>query len=103
MGCAGSKNTITLNGSKVNSLVKLGKGSSAVEVLESIHSGKTTSVKVVQAYLDRIDAVNPKINACIEILREDALAQAAESDKRIAAGTAKPLEGLPYLVKCNIE
>ena len=73
MGCSSSKQSV-FDSKSINSLVRLETKDSAVEILESIHSGKTTSVKVVKAYLERIDQVNPKINACVEIMREDALA-----------------------------
>ena len=59
MGCSGSKQTLAAEGKKFNNLVRLGKEYSAVEVLASIHSGKTTAVNVVVAYLERIDEVNP--------------------------------------------
>ena len=59
MGCSGSKQTVAVEGKKFNHLVRLGKEYSAVEVLASIHSGKTTAVNVVKAYLDRIDEINP--------------------------------------------
>jgi amidase len=62
-----------------------------------------TCVEVVKASLARIEKTNMDTNACIEILTDSALTAAAESDKRIAEGQAGTLEGLPIIVKCNIE
>jgi amidase len=58
-----------------------------------------SSVELTQATLARIDAVNPRINALIALDPAAALAAAAESDKRLARGEARALEGLPVSVK----
>jgi aspartyl-tRNA(Asn)/glutamyl-tRNA(Gln) amidotransferase subunit A len=55
--------------------------------------------ELTQAYLDAIAALNPRLNAYIAVTAEAALAQAAQSDARIAAGTARPLEGIPLGIK----
>jgi len=62
-----------------------------------------TCVEAVQASIARIAETNPHINACVDVCEEMALASAHESDKRRAENAARPLEGLPILVKCNIE
>ncbi|MCX7373397.1 MAG: Asp-tRNA(Asn)/Glu-tRNA(Gln) amidotransferase subunit GatA [Alphaproteobacteria bacterium] len=55
--------------------------------------------ELTQAYLDAIATLNPRLNAYIAVTAEAALAQAAQSDARIAAGTARPLEGIPLGIK----
>ena len=50
-------------------------------------SGETTSVELTQAHLDRIAAVDGDVHAFLHVDREGALAQAAASDERRAAGT----------------
>jgi Asp-tRNA(Asn)/Glu-tRNA(Gln) amidotransferase A subunit family amidase len=62
-----------------------------------------TCVEAITASLARIEETNKDTNACVEVLSDSALASALESDKRIAENDARPLEGLPILVKCNIE
>jgi len=63
-----------------------------------------TCVARVQASLDAIEKHNGRLNACVEILKEPALKQAAEADAKIAGGEARrPLEGVPILVKANID
>ena len=62
-----------------------------------------TCIEAVTASLARIKQTNKYTNACVDVLTNSALASALESDKRIAENDARPLEGLPILVKCNIE
>ncbi|WP_309248472.1 amidase [Streptomyces sp. MNP-20] len=65
--------------------------------------GSLTSKALTSAYLRRIDTVDPKINA---VLRTDptALRQAAASDERHRAGRALgPLDGIPVLLKGNVD
>jgi aspartyl-tRNA(Asn)/glutamyl-tRNA(Gln) amidotransferase subunit A len=57
--------------------------------------------EVVSAYLARIDAENPKLNAYLEVFA-DALPAAGVAQERIARGTAHPLTGVPIAVKDNI-
>ncbi|GAA0461191.1 amidase family protein [Streptomyces stramineus] len=64
--------------------------------------GSLTSSALTAAYLRRIEAVNPRIHA---VLRTDptALRQAAASDARHRRGTARgPLDGIPVLLKDNV-
>ncbi len=69
-------------------------------------SGRATSVSLTQAYLDRIAAMDrkgPALHALIAVA-PDALAQAAASDARRKAGKLLgPLDGIPVLIKDNIE
>ncbi len=57
----------------------------ATELAARIRSGALTSVQVVQAHLDRITAVDPKINAIVTV-NENALAEARAADDALAAG-----------------
>jgi mandelamide amidase len=80
-------------------------GLSAVETIRLIHSGKRTCVSIVKSLLGRIRIANGKVNACIEITDEAALlGKAAEVDMKVAdGGELRALEGLPMLVKLNID
>ena len=72
----------------------------AAEIADALAAGETTSVEVTQAHLDRIAAVDGAVHAFLHVDAEGALAQAAESDARRAAGTLlSPLDGVPIAVK----
>lgn len=77
---------------------------SIAQLRAALESGAATSVGLVQAYLARIDAYDPAhtptaLNAVV-VRNPDALAEAAASDARRAAGeTLGPLEGIPYTAK----
>src|SRR3989337_2230161 len=60
---------------------------------------RISSVELTQLYLDRIAALNPKLNAYITTNAELSLAQARSADARIAAGTADALTGIPIAQK----
>src|SRR4051812_45141748 len=63
----------------------------------------TTSVAVTQAYIDRINMYNSSLNAII-VVAPDALEQAAASDQRRAEGKSLgSLDGVPILLKDNID
>ncbi|MFH8409414.1 amidase [Streptomyces sp. NPDC018019] len=73
------------------------------ELQARMADGALTSSALTRAYLHRIKTVNPKINA---VLRTDptALRQAAASDARHRRGhTLGPLDGIPVLLKDNVD
>jgi amidase len=76
----------------------------ASELARMIRSGDTSSVEVVQAHLDRIEAVNDYVNAVTVVLGESAIAGAKAADAALAAGNAPgPLHGVPFTIKENID
>src|SRR5579864_8491912 len=63
-----------------------------------------TSTQLVNAYLERIEVYNPKLNAFITVMRAEALARARELDAEQAAGRSRgPLHGVPIALKDNID
>jgi aspartyl-tRNA(Asn)/glutamyl-tRNA(Gln) amidotransferase subunit A len=73
---------------------------SAVDLVTAVRAGDVSALDVTTAFLDRIAAVDPRINAFLASDREAALARAAEIDARRQAGKALgPLAGLPVAVK----
>ena len=61
---------------------------------------KLSPVDLVRAFLDRIEAVNPRVNAFITIAGDHALEQARQAERDIAAGRYHgPLHGIPYAPK----
>ncbi len=76
----------------------------AVELAQAIRTRKISSREAVSAALQRLDAVNPKINAVVESRREEALAAADAADAAIARGEeVGALHGVPVSIKVNID
>jgi amidase len=59
----------------------------AVELAAMIRDREVSSREVVQAHLDRIEVVNPHLNAIVRLLPEQALAAADAADAMVSAGT----------------
>src|SRR5262245_16862176 len=58
------------------------------------------AVELTRALLARIDATEPALSAFLTVCRDEALAAAAEIDRRIAAGeNVGPLAGVPIGLK----
>jgi amidase len=77
---------------------------SGTKQAEQIRDGSVSSTELIRVHLARIDEVNPKLNAAIEILRESALKEAEVVDRRRESGEPmRPLEGVPFSVKDSIE
>lgn len=62
-------------------------------------AGEISSQELTQAVLERINAVESKVDAFITVNDETAMQQAADCDNRIAAGDATPLTGIPLGIK----
>ncbi|WP_419999566.1 amidase [Streptomyces boninensis] len=66
-------------------------------------AGKLTSAQLTSAYLRRIKAIDPKLNSVLQ-QNPSALRQAAASDARQRRGHLRgPLDGIPVLLKDNID
>ena len=76
------------------------------DLSEALEAGDISAAKLTQTYLNRIDAVDkngPRLQSVLSI-NPDAMAQAEASDARRARGEAiGPLDGVPVLLKDNIE
>ncbi|RWX70075.1 amidase family protein, partial [Mesorhizobium sp. M2A.F.Ca.ET.039.01.1.1] len=74
---------------------------SAVELADRIRQGQLSVREVVSASLDRIEAVNPLVNAIVSLReRADILAEADNADAHLArGGEAGSLFGLPIAIK----
>ena len=69
-----------------------------------IRAKEASSREVVQAHLDRIAQVNPKLNAVTEVLGKAALEAADAADAAHFRGDALgPLHGVPFTVKVNVD
>ena len=71
----------------------------AHQAQEGLRARAFSAVELTESVLDRVDAVEPRVNAYITRTDEVAREQAREADARFAAGTATPLTGIPFAVK----
>jgi aspartyl-tRNA(Asn)/glutamyl-tRNA(Gln) amidotransferase subunit A len=63
-----------------------------------------SSVNLTRAYLERIERLNPRVNAYITVTAEQALDQARALDAELASGRNRgPLHGVPIALKDNID
>ena len=69
------------------------------ELVRGLQSKAFSSVELTQHFLDRIAALNPDYNAVITVTADQALKAAIAADKRLAAGGAPALCGVPILHK----
>lgn len=72
-------------------------------LVDAYASGALSPVEVVEATLDHVEAVNPKVNALFSIRPEEARAQARASEARWRAGTPRGLlDGVPTTIKDSV-
>jgi len=71
----------------------------AARQAEAIRRGEVSSAELVELYLDRIERLDPELNAYRVVMGERALADARQADSRRAAGDERPLLGVPIAVK----
>lgn len=77
---------------------------SASKIANGIVEGEISSVAITQAYLDRIEAVNPEINAVVQLCANQALELALHYDQLRAKGKIiGPLHGVPITLKDSID
>jgi len=76
----------------------------AVDLAEAIRTRDISAGEAVTACLDRLAAVNPRINAVVETLADEALAGAAAADEAVRRGDRLgPLHGVPVTIKINTD
>jgi aspartyl-tRNA(Asn)/glutamyl-tRNA(Gln) amidotransferase subunit A len=76
---------------------------SAREIRDDVAMGRTSAVEVCRAFLDRLQAVNPALNAFNLIDADGALAGAERVDRARRTGEAPgPLAGVPVALKDNL-
>jgi amidase len=70
---------------------------SVLELARMVRSGEVSARELVQISLERIEALNPRLNAFVDVDGERALAAAAE----IGPGDERPFAGVPTAIKNN--
>ncbi|MCA0201513.1 MAG: amidase [Proteobacteria bacterium] len=73
------------------------------QISADLAAGKTTAVEITESYIERIKTYDAPLKAVI-MIAPDALQQAAASDRRRKDGKAiGPMDGIPILLKDNID
>ena len=77
---------------------------SAAELARAVREKKASSVEIVQAYIERIEAVNPQLNAVVQLTADSALTEARRADEvRARDERIGPLHGVPMTIKDSWE
>jgi aspartyl-tRNA(Asn)/glutamyl-tRNA(Gln) amidotransferase subunit A len=66
---------------------------------ERLRGREIISRELTRDCLERIAAVEPRVNAFITVCEAEAMAQAEEADRRLASGEAPDLCGIPLAIK----
>ena len=75
---------------------------SITQANQMLLSKQISSVELTQAYINKIESIEPKLRALISIVPELALNQAQLAVKQISKGLKNDLIGIPMVVKDNI-
>ncbi len=72
----------------------------ASQLSQLIHDRTVSPVEAVEAYLDRIDELNPRLHAYLTVCRDEALTAARDAEMALTRGESRgPLHGVPFAVK----
>ena len=79
---------------------------SAIEARRRLDRREVSAIELTEAHLERIERLEPHLHAFITVMADVARAQAREADRRIAAGEATALTGIPIALKdilCTVD
>jgi amidase len=77
---------------------------SASALAAAIRERRVSSLEVIEAHLERIAVVNPKLNAVVRVLEDSARRDAEAADRALQSdGEPGPLHGVPFTIKENID
>ena len=69
------------------------------QLSDDLAGKRVSATELTEYYLERIERLDSDLNAFVTITRDEAVAQAAAADKRLASGDATPLTGIPIAHK----
>jgi len=75
---------------------------SARAIAAQVGAGERSALEVAAQTLADIERVNPRLNAIIGVDADAVRAEAADVDRRLAAGEHLPMAGVPFTVKDNL-
>jgi len=65
------------------------------ELQDLLKKGEVSAREIAESVFARVDAVEEKVHSYIRLMKDEALAQAAQADADIKKGEIKPLTGIP--------
>ncbi|QHI97797.1 amidase [Xylophilus rhododendri] len=74
----------------------------ALALAARVSAGSLSAVEVARFFIERVERLNPALNAIVQFDAGLVLAEAASVDRRLAAGETLPLAGVPFTVKDNL-
>lgn len=84
----------------MNQILKI----SAAALANAIRNKEVSVTEVVSAYLNRMNEVNPKLHAVVQLSEEDALSRAAQADEALSRNDSTgPLHGVPITIKDSFD
>ncbi len=69
------------------------------ELQDLLKKGEVSAREIAESVFARVDAVEEKVHSYIRLMKDEALAQAAQADADIKKGEIKPLTGIPVALK----
>jgi aspartyl-tRNA(Asn)/glutamyl-tRNA(Gln) amidotransferase subunit A len=74
----------------------------AHECARRINAREVSAVEVARHFIERVQRLNPALNAIVQFDADAVIAEAKGVDRRIAAGEHLPMAGVPFTVKDNL-
>jgi amidase len=75
----------------------------AARLAEMVRAKEVSPPELVELYLERIERLDPKLNAYRTVFADQARAEADHAAERVAAGEEAPLLGVPVAIKDNVD
>jgi amidase len=75
----------------------------AARQAEMVRAGTVTPTELVRLYLERIERLDPQLNAFRKVYAERALLEAEQAEARLKSGEERPLLGVPIGIKDETE
>jgi amidase len=75
----------------------------AARIAEMVRTKEVSPTELVELYLERIERLDPELNAYRVVLAEGARADAKRAEERLAEGGDAPLLGVPVAIKDNVD
>lgn len=75
----------------------------AARQAEMVRAGEVSPTELVQLHLDRIERLDPQLNAFRVVLAERAMLEAEQAEARLKGGDERPLLGVPIALKDEVD